>query len=68
MFSLDKNKVKIMIDVKLIKVFKRENDGEDIYVLSIKLDDNRYYNLNVTKSEFEKIHHRIESIYDNDEY
>lgn len=57
-----------MIDVKLIKVFKRENDGEDIYVLSIKLDDDRYYNLNVTKVEFEKIHHRIESIYDNDEY
>lgn len=57
-----------MTDVKLIKVFKRENDGEDIYILSIKLDDNRYYNLNVTKSEFEKIYHNIGSIYNNDEY
>jgi hypothetical protein len=55
-----------MIDVKLIKVFKRENDGEDVYVLSIKLDENRYYNLNVTKSEFEKIYYRIESIYNNE--
>jgi hypothetical protein len=57
-----------MIDLKLIKSFKRENDGEDIYTLSIKLDDSRYYNLNITKSEFEKIHYRIESIYNNDEY
>lgn len=57
-----------MIDVKLIKVFKRETDNEDVYVLSIKLDENRYYNLNVTKDEFEKIHNRISSIYDNDEY
>jgi len=57
-----------MVDVKLIKVFKRESDAQDIYVLSIKLDENRYYNLNITKEEFEKIHHRIESIYDNDQY
>jgi hypothetical protein len=57
-----------MIDVKLVKMFKRENDGQDIYVLSIKLDDERYYNLNVTKSEFEKIHNFIGSIYDNDDY
>jgi hypothetical protein len=57
-----------MMEVKLIKMFKRVSDGEDIYVLSVKLDDSRYYNLNVTKSEFEKFHQRIESIYNNDEY
>jgi hypothetical protein len=57
-----------MMEVKLVKMFKRQSDGEDIYVLSIKLDDSRYYNINITKAEFEKIHHRIESIYDNDEY
>jgi hypothetical protein len=56
------------MEVKLVKMFKRQSDSEDIYVLSIKLDDNRYYNINVTKAEFEKIHHRIESIYNNDEY
>jgi hypothetical protein len=57
-----------MMDIRLVKMFKRDSDGEDIYVLSIKLDDSRYYNINVTKSEFEKIHHRIDSIYNNDEY
>jgi hypothetical protein len=57
-----------MVDVKLTKVFKRENDGENIYVLSIKLGDNRYYNLNVTKYEFEKIYQRIGSIHDNNDY
>ncbi len=56
------------MDIRLVKMFKRDSDGEDIYVLSIKLDDSRYYNINVTKSEFEKIHHRIDSIYNNDEY
>jgi hypothetical protein len=55
-----------MFDVKINKVFSDPNTGEDIYVLSIQLGS-VYYNLNVTKSQFEKIANRLKSISDNNE-
>jgi hypothetical protein len=55
-----------MFDVKINKVFSDPNTGEDIYVLSIQIGS-VYYNLNVTKSQFEKIANRLKSISDNNE-
>jgi hypothetical protein len=57
-----------MVDVKLFKAFKKESTGELVYVLSLKLEGDRYYNLTVTKSEFEKIYNKISSIYNNNEF
>ena len=56
-----------MTEVKLNKIFKDEN-FKDIYVLSIKTDDGRYYNLNLTKEQFESVFFGIRNIYDNIKY
>jgi hypothetical protein len=55
-----------MFDIVINKLFKDPNTGQDIYVLSIQLGD-KYYNLNVTKEEFNKICIRLKSIHDNSE-
>ena len=55
-----------MFDVKINKVFLDTRTGQDMYVLSIQLGD-IYYNLNVTKEQFEKIAIRLKSILDNNE-
>lgn len=55
-----------MFDIKINKLFVDPKTGKDMYVLSIQLDD-VYYNLNVTKEQFEKIAIRLKSIYDNNE-
>lgn len=57
-----------MFDLKVVKVFKDENTTEDVYVLAIKLPGGRFYNLNVTKKEFEDILNRMQSIYNNNEF
>jgi hypothetical protein len=55
-----------MFDIKINKVFVDTRTGLDMYVLSIQMGD-VYYNLNVTKEQFEKIAIRLKSIYDNNE-
>lgn len=55
-----------MFDIKINKVFIDPRTGQDMYVLSIQLGD-VYYNLNVTKEQFEKITNRLKSILDNNE-
>lgn len=55
-----------MFDIKINKVFVDPRTGQDVYVLSIQLGE-LYYNLNVTKEQFEKITNRLKSILDNDE-
>lgn len=58
-------KIKIeMIDIKINKTFTDPNTRKDIYILSIQIDD-RYYNIPVTKDEFDGICIRLKSIYDN---
>lgn len=55
-----------MFDIKINKVFVDPRTGLDMYVLSIQLGD-VYYNLNVTKEQFEKIVIRLKSMYENNE-
>lgn len=55
-----------MFDLKINKVFKNDK-LEDIYVVSIKLDNDRYYNLTLTKKEFYNISDRMKSIKENNE-
>jgi hypothetical protein len=55
-----------MFDIKINKVFVDPRTGLDMYVLSIQLGD-IYYNLNVTKEQFEKIVIRLKSMYENNE-
>jgi hypothetical protein len=55
-----------MFDLKINKVFKNDK-LEDMYVVSIQLDDDRYYNLTLTKKEFHKISDRMKSIKENNE-
>ena len=55
-----------MFDIKNNKVFVDPRTGLDMYVLSIQLGD-IYYNLNVTKEQFEKIVIRLKSMYENNE-
>ena len=55
-----------MFDIKINKVFVDPRTGQDVYVLSIQLGE-LYYNLNVTKEQFEKITNRLKSILDNNE-
>jgi hypothetical protein len=55
-----------MFDIKINKVFVDPRTGLDMYVLSIQLGD-IYYNLNVTKEQFEKIVIRLRSMYENNE-
>jgi len=54
-----------MFDLNVTKVFRNINTKEDVYVVSIKLNNERYYNMNVTKSEFKSIYTRLKSIYEN---
>ena len=55
-----------MFDVKINKMFKDTNTGLDVYVLSIQVGD-KYYNLNLTKEELDKLCIRLKSMYDNNE-
>jgi hypothetical protein len=55
-----------MFDIKINKVFVDPRTGLDMYVLSIQLGD-VYYNLNVTKEQFEKISIRLSSMLENNE-
>jgi hypothetical protein len=55
-----------MFDIKINKVFIDPKNGQDVYTISIQLDS-VYYNLNVTRDQFEKITLRLKSIYDNNE-
>jgi len=55
-----------MFDIKINKTFTDPRTGQDLYVVSIQLGD-IYYNLNVTKEQFEKITTRFKSIVDNNE-
>ncbi len=55
-----------MFDVKINKVFMDPNTMLDVYVLSIQFDD-KFYNLNLTKEELDKLCIRLKSIYDNNE-
>lgn len=56
-----------MFDLKVVKVFKNENTTEDLYILAIKLSRGDFYNLTVTKKDYEDILNRMQSIYDNGE-
>lgn len=51
-----------MFDLKLVKIFKDEKTTEDIYLLAIKLANGSYYNLNVTKKDFDDILNNMQSI------
>jgi hypothetical protein len=53
-----------MTDIKITKLFKDPNTGTDIYILSIQMGS-EYYNIPVTKIQFEEIFLRIRSIYEN---
>jgi hypothetical protein len=55
-----------MFDLKVNKVFKNDK-LEDMYVVSIMLDDDRYYNLTLSKKEFNKVSDRMKSIKENNE-
>lgn len=55
-----------MIDLKVNKVFKDSDTGEDIYVISINLNG-RYYNLNVNRKEYRKIWKKMKSIEENND-
>lgn len=52
-----------MVDVKFSKLFKDANMN-DVYVVSIKVGE-KYFNLNLTKEEFDKVYQRLQSIYEN---
>ena len=43
-----------MTDIKITKLFKDPNTGTDIYILSIQMES-EYYNIPVTKIQFEEI-------------
>jgi hypothetical protein len=53
-----------MTDIKITKLFRDPNTGTDIYILSIQLGT-EYYNIPVTKSQFEDIFFKLRGIYDN---
>lgn len=55
-----------MFDLKINKVFRDPNTLVDIYVVSIQFDD-KFFNLNLTKDEIEKLTQRLKSIIDNNE-
>ena len=55
-----------MFDVKINKVFKDPDTMLDIYVLSIQFDS-KYYNMTLTKEEFDKLCIRLKSMQDNNE-
>lgn len=53
-----------MTDIKITKLFKDPNTGTDIYILSIQMGT-EYYNIPVTKTQFEEIFYKMRSIFDN---
>lgn len=55
-----------MTDVKITKLFKDLDTGEDIYILSIQMD-NQYFNIPLNKKQFSEIFYKIRSIHDNTE-
>lgn len=55
-----------MFDIKIFKAFKDRNTSEDIFTVSIQLDE-RFYNLNVTEKEFDQILNRLNSIRENND-
>ena len=55
-----------MVDIKINKVFVDSNTGKDIYVVSIKID-NDYHNINLTKEQFDQLYDRLRSIHVNNE-
>jgi hypothetical protein len=55
-----------MVDIKINKTFTDSETREDIYILSIRIND-RFHNIPVTKDEFVAICNRLKSINDNNE-
>lgn len=55
-----------MFDIKIFKAFKDKNTSEDIFTVSIQMDE-RFYNLNVTEKEFDQILNRLNSIRENND-
>lgn len=55
-----------MFDITIFKAFKDKNTSEDIFTVSIQLDE-RFYNLNVTEKEFDQILNRLNSIRENND-
>jgi|LauGreDrversion4_2_1035121.scaffolds.fasta_scaffold519243_2 hypothetical protein len=55
-----------MTDIKITKLFKDPNTGTDIYILSIQMGT-EYYNIPVTKTQFEELFYRMRAIFDNTE-
>jgi hypothetical protein len=55
-----------MFDLKINKVFKDPDTLLDIYVVSLQFGD-KYYNLNLTKEEIQKLTNRLKSIIENNE-
>ncbi len=53
-----------MTDIKVTKLFKDPNTGTDIYILSIQMGT-EYYNIPVTKIQFEEIFYKMRAIFDN---
>lgn len=53
-----------MIDIKITKLFFDPNKLQDIYMLSFQIDG-EYYNIPLTKDQFDKVYVRLKSIYDN---
>ena len=55
-----------MTDIKITKLFRDPNTGTDIYILSIQMGT-EYYNIPVTKVQFEDIFYKMRAIFDNTE-
>lgn len=56
-----------MVEVVLNKVFKDNNTGEDVYLLSIKLKDGDIHTIPCTKDEFDMVHLKVKKIYNNNQ-
>lgn len=54
-----------MVEVILNKVFKDNNTGEDVYLLSIKLKNGDIHTIPCTKDEFDMIYLKIKKIFNN---
>jgi hypothetical protein len=53
-----------MVEAVIKKIFKDQNTTEDIYILSIKIND-KIFNIDLTKREFEELSQSLYSIYRN---
>lgn len=53
-----------MVEVIFEKKFRDNNTGEDIYLLSIKIDDN-IHTIPCKKDDFEMLHLKIKKIINN---